>query len=317
MTAADFTSPTPSQDSGSQCRYRFTTWHCLLGVVLLLSPFLGFIISGMAILLLPALQPSARRLWFLKLVVSCVLLFGTRVTGAFLAYEWAYFRGYRVTRAATACGDEYLSTELATWCLRYPTDPYDLSAARFEGENAGRLAGIPEYTRDPRAAAEELLMKGCLFSTGLFRRVRKRDEPFHNYLERGLLFESDSLAIVFDGDLVETSDLRHLQGIAPVLRDGRELDYLEINSQQVSVLGLSNGRWHTWRVDISVLRVSESKDDRPTLQQLKRQRRSDTAHQMLLPIDDRDIDPQGLNQSLEAARKKRAEWKSRQPKLDQ
>ena len=71
MTDADITSPTQTQTSRQPQRQRCcTTWHYLSGIVLLLSPLLGFIISGIAILLLSVSLPSARRQWFLKFVIA-------------------------------------------------------------------------------------------------------------------------------------------------------------------------------------------------------------------------------------------------------
>lgn len=105
------TSGTPSAQMQKQQVQRrwcwLTAWRGLTGVVLLLSPFLGFVISGIAIVLITGITPSGRQRWFGKLVLALVLLVPARIAGFYTAYGWGYARGYQEAVAATARGEEH------------------------------------------------------------------------------------------------------------------------------------------------------------------------------------------------------------------
>lgn len=283
---------------------KFTTWHYLIGTALLLSSFLGFVIASIAIAVVTATTPSGRQRWLRKLVMALVLLGPARIAGFYLAYEWAYARSYREAVDATARGDEYSfyqRRQRHMWCTI--NDPLDPQYAAFCGRSDGTIEAIPKYVFGPSAAIQELVRKGCLVSTGLLDKCHyaaSRDPNDDPQLERGSLFESKHLAVVFEGDILDESDLRHLQGIAPPIQ---QLDYLEINAPRVTLVGTKSP------LRTKVMRVSRSNDDQEGLRHLPIESFADS---LLRPKKDDRIDPFQLKMSLEAARQRRAEWNARQ-----
>lgn len=176
------------------------------------------------------------------------------------------------------------------------------------GRQSGSFAGVPNYAIGPSAAIRELIRKGCLVSTGLLVRCRyeaARDPNLDPQHERGSLFESEHLAVVFEGDMLDESDLRHLQGIA---RRIEKLDYLEINAPRVTLVGSKSP------LRSKVLRVSRSNDNEDAIRRLSND--ETFAGYTLRPKRDDWIDPFQLKNILEAARQRRAEWNAREQRGD-
>lgn len=281
-----------------------TTWHYLIGTALLLSPILGFVISSIGIVLATVTTPSGRQRWFGKLVMALVLLVPARIAGFCMACGWGYARGYQEAVEATARGDEhrfYQISQSGKWCTF--NDALDVRRAAFKARQDGSFAGLPKHALGPSAAIRELVRKGCLVSTGLLDKCHYAavaDPNVDPQFERGSLFESKYLAVVFEGDMLDESDLRHLQGIAPRIE---KLDYLEINAPRVTLVGTKSP------LRTKVMRVSRSNDDQAAFRHLSNESFADY---LLRPKTDDRIDPFQLKMSLEAARQRRTEWNARQ-----
>lgn len=319
------TSGTPSaQMQKPQVQRRWcwlTAWRGLTGVVLLLSPFLGFVISSFAIFLVTVMTRSGRRHWLGKLVLGCALLIPARLSGAYLSSWWGYRSGYQQAIEATDRGEEYFlaAQELrGRWCL--VDDPCSPFYAHWCGRRAGIRDGLPAHAVNPDDAVGELLKRGAVLSTRLFREVctysRECEcDRMDEYIERGVLFESDFKAVVLDGELMTDADMKLMQAFtwfAP-------LDYVEINAPRITQTGIKSlsldGHERNWnrRLRMKVLRISRSQLDRDALYRLRDQRAQQFEDvTTLFPLHNHD---HGLDEALaglRTARQRRAEWNARQ-----
>jgi|GEM_PF-4167740 len=311
----------PNHSTQRRLLPKFTTWHYLIGTALLLSPFLGFVISIFVICLVTVLTRSGRRNWFGKLVFGCVLLIPARMTGAYLSSWLGYRSGYQQAVEATARGEEYfLAAQVLRggWCL--VDDPCSPFYAHRSGRQAGIRDGLPAHAVNPDDAVGELLKRGVLLSTRLFREVctysREREcDRMDEYIERGVLFESDLKAVVLDGDSMTDADMKLMQAFtwfAP-------LDYVEINAPLITQNGIKSlsldGHERNWnrRLRMKVLRISRSQLDRDALYRLRDQRAQQFENgTTLFPLHNHD---RGLDEALAGlgtARRRRAEWNAQQ-----
>ncbi len=297
---------------------RLTACSGLISVVLLLSPLLGFVISSVAIFFVTTMTRSGRRGWLGKLVLGCVLLIPARLGGAFISSWWGYRTGYQQAIEATARGEEYFfaAQELrGRWCL--VDDPCCPRFAYWGGRRAGIREGLPTHALNPQDAIDELMKRGALLSTTMFRDVCLYSDAYHRldeYIERGVLFEANLKAVVLDGNSMTDSDMRLVQAFAWFA----PLDYVEINAPLITENGIKmlslEGHERNWnrRLRIKVLQISRSQLNDEALSQLTNQRQQ--------PFHDGTTLTRAMSQDrileealvgLEAARKRRAQWNAR------